>query len=166
MSNKAALGLEIQRVDYGNPQQGRALLTLLDAYAQDPMGGGEPLCENVHQNLLALLRQTPNAVSFIAYLKGEAVGLINGFESVSTFAARPLINIHDLAVSSHVRGQGVGAALVNAMANHARARNCCKLTLEVLTGNTRALALYERQGFESYALDPAMGHATFLQKKL
>ena len=48
----------------------------------------------------------------------------------------------------------------------ARELGCCKLTLEVLSNNTRALAAYERAGFAPYVLDPAAGHALFLQKTL
>jgi len=43
-------------------------------------------------------------------------------------------------------------------------RGCCKLTLEVLTGNLVALRSYERFGFAPYALDPAAGQASFMQK--
>lgn len=35
--------LKILTVDYQNAQQMADLLMLLDLYAQDPMGGGEPL---------------------------------------------------------------------------------------------------------------------------
>jgi hypothetical protein len=40
------------------------------------------------------------------------------------------------------------------------------LTLEVLDGNRSALTLYQRCGFAPYQLDPALGDARFLQKKL
>jgi hypothetical protein len=40
------------------------------------------------------------------------------------------------------------------------------MTLEVLTGNASASRLYERIGFASYQLDPALGTAVFLQKWL
>ena len=45
-------------------------------------------------------------------------------------------------------------------------RGACKLTLEVLAGNTGAIKLYNRVGFASYQLDPVMGQAQFLQKWL
>ena len=48
----------------------------------------------------------------------------------------------------------------------ARERGACKLTLEVLQGNRGAGRLYERLGFADYQLDPAMGHARFMQKWL
>ena len=58
------------------------------------------------------------------------------------------------------------APLLAAAEQHARARGCCKLTLEVLTGNARALKSYLGFGFEPYALDPAAGQASFMQKWL
>jgi GNAT superfamily N-acetyltransferase len=48
----------------------------------------------------------------------------------------------------------------------ARARGCCKLTLEALEGNTGAIALYRDFGFAAYELDPAMGRASFFEKSL
>ena len=48
----------------------------------------------------------------------------------------------------------------------ARERGACKLTLEVLQGNTAARTLYQRLGFTDYQLAPAMGHAQFLHKWL
>jgi ribosomal protein S18 acetylase RimI-like enzyme len=60
----------------------------------------------------------------------------------------------------------VGEQLLLDVERIARERGACKLTLEVLTGNTSAQRLYERCGFARYMLDPAMGQATFLQKWL
>lgn len=158
--------LKIERVDYKKPSQSQQLLQLLDAYARDPMGGGEPLSAEVKRQLLPRLAATPNAVSFIAYQDGEPLGLVNTFSSLSTFAARPLINIHDLAVLPQARGKGVGKALLAAVENYGREIDCCKITLEVLTGNSSAYGLYQALGFEAYELDPEMGQAAFMQKKL
>ncbi|AFU99974.1 GNAT family N-acetyltransferase [Simiduia agarivorans] len=160
------MSLDIQLVDYHNAQQAADLVALLNAYARDPMGGGEALSDYTQQHLIEQLRATPNALSLIAYLDNEAVGLLNAFQSLSTFAAKPLFNIHDLAVTPSARGQGVASALMGKLENIARARGACKITLEVLSGNLTAKALYERQGFKSYQLDPAMGQAEFLQKYL
>ena len=49
---------------------------------------------------------------------------------------------------------------------HARERGCCKLTLEVLTGNQVALNSYVRFGFANYQLDPSAGQAMLMQKWL
>ena len=158
--------LTVLPVDYRNAQHRQALVMLLDAYARDPMGGGEPLTEDVKARLCDDLAARVEAASFIAWQDDQPVGLINCFEGYSTFKARPLMNIHDIAVLPMHRGQGVGQALLHAAQNHARARGCCKLTLEVLTGNTVALRSYTRFGFAPYTLDPAAGQASFMQKWL
>ena len=106
------------------------------------------------------------SASFIAWLGDEPVGLINTFEAYSTFKAKPLLNVHDVAVLAAHRGRGVGQALLAACEALARERGCCKLTLEVLSGNRRALRSYESFGFVPYVLDPAEGNALLMQKWL
>ena len=159
-------GLQIRRVDYLNSQDAEALVFLLDAYAQDPMGGGEALKPDNAARLCKDLSRIAGAASFIAWLDDQPVGLINCFEGYSTFKAKPLLNVHDIAVLSAHRGQGVGQALLKAAEEYARNRGCCKLTLEVLSGNGPALASYKRFGFAQYELDPAAGQAQFMQKWL
>ena len=158
--------LHVLPVDYQLSAHRDALLMLLDAYARDPMGGGEGLTQEVKSRLCDDLAARPTAASFIAWLGDEPVGLVNCIEGYSTFKARPLMNIHDIAVLPAYRGAGVGQALLAAAEQHARARGCCKLTLEVLTGNARALSSYLRFGFAPYELDPAAGQASFMQKWL
>ena len=158
--------LTVLPVDYHNVEHRHALVMLLDAYARDPMGGGEGLAEDVKARLCDDLAARPDAASFIAWRDGQPVGLVNCIEGYSTFKARPLMNIHDIAVLPGQRGQGVGQALLQAAQDHACACGCCKLTLEVLTGNSVALRSYERFGFAPYALDPAAGQASFMQKWL
>lgn len=158
--------LTVLPVDYHNAEHRHALVMLLDAYARDPMGGGKGLAEDVKARLCDDLAARADAASFIAWRDGQPLGLVNCIEGYSTFKARPLMNIHDIAVLPGQRGQGVGQALLQAAQDHARARGCCKLTLEVLTGNSVALRSYERFGFAPYALDPAAGQASFMQKWL
>jgi ribosomal protein S18 acetylase RimI-like enzyme len=159
-------GLQIKRVDYLNVQDAQALIFLLDAYAQDPMGGGDALYPEATARLCSDLARIEGAASFIAWLADKPVGLINCFEGYSTFKAKPLLNVHDIAVLTGHRGNGVGQALLKAAEEHARLRGCCKLTLEVLSGNAPAMASYKRFGFAQYELDPAAGQAQFMQKWL
>jgi ribosomal protein S18 acetylase RimI-like enzyme len=160
------MNLTIRPVDFQSPIDRQALLMLLDPYAQDPMGGGEPLADEVKARLCDDMAARPTVASFIAWLDDAPVGLVNCVEGFSTFKSRPLMNIHDLAVLPGHRGAGIGQALMQAAQNHAQARGCCKLTLEVLTGNERALRSYEQFGFQPYTLDPAAGQASFMQKWL
>jgi len=43
---------------------------------------------------------------------------------------------------------------------------CCKVTLEVLEGNTVARKAYEKYGFRDYALGDEHGAARLMQKNL
>ena len=158
--------LTIDAVDLRQSAHRDALIKLLDAYAQDPMGGGEPLATEVKARLCDDMAERPTVASFIAWLDQAPVGLVNCVEGFSTFKSQPLMNIHDLVVLPGHRGMGIGQALMQAAQTHAQARGCCKLTLEVLTGNERALRSYEQFGFEPYTLDPAAGQASFMQKWL
>lgn len=158
--------LRIEMADYKDPQQGSALLELLEAYARDPMGGGQPLPEQTKANLLQRMQEQPGVYSFIAYLDDKPVGLANCVEGFSTFAAQPLCNIHDIVVLQGYRGEGVAQALMQQVTEKARQRGCCKVTLEVLTGNDRARHAYRRFGFKPYQLDPQLGAAEFWELKL
>lgn len=158
--------LHILTADYANPDHARALVSLLDAYARDPAGGGTPLSEFARANLVPALAARPQAFSVLALDGADPVGLVNCLEGFSTFACRPLVNVHDVVVRASHRGRRVGEQMLEQVAQIARARGACKLTLEVLSGNRPAWRLYERVGFAGYALDPSLGEARFLQKWL
>ena len=64
------------------------------------------------------------------------------------------------------RRKGVTQAMMAKVEEVARARGCCKLTLEVLSNNPVAMASYAKYGFGQYELDPALGTAQFWEKKL
>ncbi|MBH1958291.1 GNAT family N-acetyltransferase [Polaromonas sp.] len=164
--SSTVLPLRICRADYHDPVHADALVHLLDAYAQDPAGGGEALSEFAKTHLVAALAARPQAFSVLAFAGGQAVGLVNCIEGFSTFACRPLVNIHDVAVLASHRGQRVAGQMLALAETIARERGACKLTLEVLAGNASAVRLYERVGFAGYQLDPAMGRAQFYQKWL
>ncbi|EKE76196.1 GNAT family N-acetyltransferase [Gallaecimonas xiamenensis] len=156
----------IIQVDYQDPRQGADLAFLLGSYAADPMGGGEPLDEAHLAALPKALAKLPYALSLLCYVDGQPAGLLNAFEGFSTFKGKPLYNIHDLVVLAPYRGQGLGQQLLSAMADLARAKGCCKLTLEVLDGNLVAKQAYIKAGFAGYQLDPALGQALFWEKQL
>jgi len=163
--------LEFSLADWNNPDDCNSVVTLLQAYALHPMGGGEPLSEYCVQNLPQAMAATPGAFSVIGSLldengKRHAVALANCFTTLSTFACQPLVNIHDLYVDEMARGQGAGQAIMAFVEQEATSRGCCKVTLEVLTGNTNAIRAYERFGFRPYKLDDKTGHALFMHKKL
>ena len=158
--------IAIEMADYRDPRQARALVGLLDAYARDPAGGGTALAPEVLAGLPEALATRPQAFSVLAWDAEQAVGLVNCIEGFSTFACRPLVNVHDVVVLASHRGRRITQRMLAAVEQEARRRGACKLTLEVLSGNAGALRAYEREGFAGYQLDPAFGQALFMQKKL
>ncbi|MBT5901249.1 MAG: GNAT family N-acetyltransferase [Opitutaceae bacterium] len=112
------------------------------------------------------LSQLPNAFTILAYVDGEPAGLVNCLEGFSSFACRPLINIHDVVVLENFRGHGLSQRMLQMVEAIAQERDCCKITLEVLSNNTIAKKAYHKFGFAGYELDPAAGHALFWEKAL
>jgi len=143
-----------------------AVLAMVDAYSRDPMGDGAPLATDVRERLIPGLRQHPTTLVFLAFDGDTPVGVAVCFLGFSTFAAKPLVNLHDVCIAPSHRGCGVGRGLLAAVEARARELGCCKLTLEVLDQNTRALKTYTAAGFKRYALQPGAGEAIFLTKPL
>ncbi len=139
---------------------------LLNDYASDPMGGGKPLGDEVKNKLVKELSKLPHAFSVIAYIENTPVGLVNCFEGFSTFACKPLVNIHDVVVLEKYRGHGISQKMLAKVEEIAISKGCCKMTLEVLSKNEAAKSAYRKFGFSDYALDPDAGTALFWQKKL
>ena len=164
--------VEIVAVDLNDAAHGRALVQLLDHLSRDETDGAQPLSESAKQALIPGLLAQAHYLGLLAFdrsSRGEgevAVGLANAFFGFSTFAARPLLNLHDLVVHASARRRGIGRQLIARLEEIARARGCCKLTLEVLSENRAARSVYEALGFAGYALHPALGVALFLEKKL
>jgi ribosomal protein S18 acetylase RimI-like enzyme len=158
--------LTVGLADYANPWHAGALVMLLDAYARDPAGGGEPLSSHAQDNLVRELAARPQAFSVLAWAAGQPVGLVNCIEGFSTFACKPLVNVHDVAVLSSHRGRGIAEKMLEEVERIAVQRGAVKMTLEVLSGNAGAVRLYQRLGYAGYQLDPAMGTAQFMQKWL
>jgi ribosomal protein S18 acetylase RimI-like enzyme len=156
--------IKVSRVDYKNSQQTNDLLYLLNTYALDPMGGGKALDKYVIDNLVSELSVLPHAFSVIGYIENEPVGLINCFEAFSTFLCKPLVNIHDVIVLKEHRGKGISQKMLSFVEKISADKGCCKLTLEVLSGNKIAKSSYQKYGFTGYELDPTLGKAEFWQK--
>ncbi|MFT5193957.1 MAG: ribosomal protein S18 acetylase RimI-like enzyme [Cellvibrionaceae bacterium] len=162
--------IEIKQIDYRDPQHAADLMMLLNAYAQDPMGGEQALDPDTLATLPAKLAELPTAFCLIAYVTAagqtQPVGLINCFYGFSTFAAKPLINIHDVTVLPAFRGMGVSQKMLARVESIAHENGCCKLTMEVLSSNAVAMKAYAKFGFGSYELNRETGHAVCWQKNL
>lgn len=156
----------IIEADLNSDLHSEAILHLMNEYMLDIMGGGKALPEDAAMRLLPALRKRNGVYVFLAFVNSEPAGMAVCFEGFSTFAAKPLINIHDFIVKNEFRGLGIGRKIMKKIEDKAVEAGCCKVTLEVLEGNKPAIKLYTSVGFANYELDKSMGKAVFMEKKL
>ncbi|MDR7417549.1 MAG: GNAT family N-acetyltransferase [Armatimonadota bacterium] len=154
------------RANLDDPAHQQAVLAMVNAYARDPMGQGRDLPETVQRDLVPGLRRHPTTLIFLAYDGERPIGVAVCFVGFSTFAARPLVNIHDLSVVAGYRGQGVGRRLLERVESAARELGCAKITLEVNADNVGAQHLYRRFGFRGGGSGDDLNRVWFLQKRL
>jgi len=158
------MNIKIIQANYTNTKHANDIIKLLNAYALDKTGGGHALLPETQKNLVNELAKLSYAFSILAYDDNEAIGLVNCFELFSTFACKPLINIHDLTVIDTHRKKGISQKMLKEVESIAKQRGCCKLTLEVLSGNDIAKYSYEKFGFKWFELDSSFGKALFWEK--
>lgn len=139
--------ISVVLADLANPDHQAAIVDLLDMYSQDRFGASEPLSETARIDLIPGLVNHGGARVFLAYDGRKYVGLAICLIGFSTFKARPLLNIHDLAVAPEARQRGVAKLLFEAIEEDARGLGCCKITLEVRSDNLRAQSVYKAAGF-------------------
>ncbi len=94
----------------------------------------------------ALFGERKFAEVVIAFFNGEAAGFALFFHNFSTFVGRPGIYLEDLYVVPHLRGNGIGKALLVFLARLAKERNCGRFEWAVLNWNEPAIEFYNKLG--------------------
>ena len=89
---------------------------------------------------------TPRFRCVLAEADGTPVGFALFFTSYSTWRGHHGIRLEDLYVTPSARGQGIGRALLQHLAQVALAEGCPRLEWDVLAWNTPAIAFYEQIG--------------------
>jgi len=95
---------------------------------------------------MTLFGERPAAEVLLASTDGETVGFAIFFSSYSTFLAKPGIYLEDLFVKPHVRGRGIGTALLARLAQLAVERDCGRVEWAVLDWNEPSIGFYESLG--------------------
>ena len=106
-------------------------------------------CE-ADEALLAEWLFGPQAVAeaLVARYRGEDAGMALFFRSFSTFRTLPGLYLEDLFVRPHLRGRGIGRALMVRFARLARERGYARFEWSVLDWNEPALRFYRALGAE------------------
>ncbi|MCA8982841.1 MAG: GNAT family N-acetyltransferase [Planctomycetaceae bacterium] len=93
-----------------------------------------------------LFGQAPAAECLLAEQGERVVGMAIFFTNYSTFLAQPGVYLEDLYVRDEQRGQGIGKALLTAVARLAVQRGCGRMEWAVLDWNQPAIDFYESLG--------------------
>ena len=91
----------------------------------------------------------PAAEVLLADREGACAGFAVFFATYSTFLARPGIYLEDLYVKPHLRGKGVGSALLRRLAAIAVERGCGRVEWGVLDWNEPSIQFYKKLGAEA-----------------
>ena len=102
-------------------------------------------------------------ITFVAEDNGRWVGIATGLANDSDVPGDPRPELVGMFVDREARGQGVGAALVNAVIDWARARRAGGLCLWVTATNGPAITLYERCGFKPTGERKPLAHSPALE---
>ncbi len=104
-------------------------------------------CEANEERLQrSLFAPTPHAEVLIAELDGKPAGFALFCHNYSTFLAQRGLWLEDLFVSEEYRGQGVGRALLERLAQIAIERECGRVDWMVLDWNETAIGFYQSLG--------------------
>jgi GNAT superfamily N-acetyltransferase len=121
----------------------RALILELAEYER-ALPGEAPVTEKDLEK--TLFGKVPAAEVLIAYLGKEPAGFALFFHNYSTWLGKRGIYLEDLFVRPAARKNGVGFALLQAIARVALERDCGRLDWSVLTWNELAISFYKRIG--------------------
>jgi GNAT superfamily N-acetyltransferase len=93
-----------------------------------------------------LFSDKPAAEVLLAYCELECAGFAVFFATYSTFLAQPGLYLEDLYVKPHLRGKGIGLALLEHLARLAAERGYGRMEWGVLNWNQPSIEFYNKLG--------------------
>lgn len=89
----------------------------------------------------------------VAFDDENAVGyILIKIEKFTWRAHNPIADVGNLSVDPMYRGQGIGTKLFEKARKIAKKRGVKRLSVQALTGNTRAVKFYKTQGFTDFTV--------------
>jgi GNAT superfamily N-acetyltransferase len=158
------MSLNVRRIRADEGLRLRALR--LHALADAPTAFGSTLeREEAFTDAVWMERATRGAagedrVTYVAEDGGRWVGIVTGLTEDCDSGP----SLVGMFVEASVRGRGVGAALVEAVAGWARTRGAARLYLWVTSTNVAALRLYHRCEFKATGKQKPLDHTPSLSE--
>lgn len=104
--------------------------------------------------LLSVLRGENDMMVFVveeeADIKGFAIAQLQNTPPYTCMVQQRSVYLIDLVVDPRSRSKGYGKQLLDAVKEWGTSRQVSFMELSVLAKNTKAVELYEREGFEAY----------------
>jgi ribosomal protein S18 acetylase RimI-like enzyme len=112
---------------------------------------GEPFdAARAERALRALLAEPSHGAAWVFREEGRAVGYLVVTHGYSLEFDGRIAVVDEVYTVPEMRGRGLGARALALAEEHCRRQRISALRLEVHQENRRALALYERNGFEAH----------------
>lgn len=113
------------------------------------------------QKRFSELVETGSLMSFIAYVDGDPVGVMNAFYKLTTFTGRKIFYIEDLYAREKYRGCGIGGKFLDMAKEIAIKNDCEQIELKCASWNKNSAGFYNHHGmshdteWEVYVMDRA-----------
>jgi ribosomal protein S18 acetylase RimI-like enzyme len=95
---------------------------------------------------------SPVSTIFLAEAQGRVIGLLSYSLRPDLYHASDSCLIEELVVQEHMRGRGVGSALLTELVSRLSSRDCAEVSLAVMPDNLGAIRFYKRHGLTEEAL--------------
>lgn len=113
-----------------------------------PVELGPPLPE-YYLSAFERIAADPSELLAVAELDGEVAGTFQmSFIPYLLWRGGTVAQVESVRVAEHLRGQGIGARMMQWAIDEARARECVRIQLTTNKSRTDAHRFYERIGFE------------------
>lgn len=158
--NGIAVDIQVERANLKSRGQRQRIVSLVDMFSRSPTGRGRRMTAVEREGLDRMLQEAWGVRVFYAIVDApepeldDAALAPDGWAGIAvcslqpkTFSGSYKLNVHDLAVVEPYRGHGVGRRLLGEIIGWAACESCHSVTLEVLTENPAARALYRSLGF-------------------
>jgi ribosomal-protein-alanine N-acetyltransferase len=107
-------------------------------------------CDLISRRMLRAHLTSPRSIVLVA----ERARAVHGDALVFLRSGSARARLYSIAVDATARGLGLGARLLAASENAARARQATHMRLEVDARNAAAIKLYESRGYARFAVKP------------